>query len=111
MPPPFPTRPCSDLVLKDEKASQTAGPNMISSPPTSQTQVTMSVQCHPLPLPLTPWRRKMKRAIEPISASPCLQCACRTQARSEEHTSELQSLMHNSYTVFCLKKKNKPKKH
>src|SRR3546814_4762623 len=26
-------------------------------------------------------------------------------ARSEEHTSELQSLMRNSYAVFCLKKK------
>src|SRR3546814_4511164 len=25
--------------------------------------------------------------------------------RSEEHTSELQSLMHSSYAVFCLKKK------
>src|SRR3546814_5287181 len=25
--------------------------------------------------------------------------------RSEEHTSELQSLMRNSYAVFCLKKK------
>src|SRR3546814_996479 len=29
-------------------------------------------------------------------------------ARSEEHTSELQSLMRISYAVFCLKKKNKP---
>src|SRR3546814_3872492 len=30
--------------------------------------------------------------------------------RSEEHTSELQSLMRNSYAVFCLKKKTtKPK--
>src|SRR3546814_1617490 len=28
-------------------------------------------------------------------------------SRSEEHTSELQSLMRNSYAVFCLKKKNK----
>src|SRR3546814_7754189 len=28
-------------------------------------------------------------------------------ARSEEHTSELQSLMRTSYAVFCLKKKNK----
>src|SRR3546814_9831562 len=28
--------------------------------------------------------------------------------RSEEHTSELQSLMRISYAVFCLKKKNKP---
>src|SRR3546814_7430013 len=27
--------------------------------------------------------------------------------RSEEHTSELQTLMSNSYAVFCLKKKNK----
>src|SRR3546814_4140282 len=28
------------------------------------------------------------------------------QPRSEEHTSELQSLMRISYAVFCLKKKN-----
>src|SRR3546814_4052004 len=28
-----------------------------------------------------------------------------TSARSEEHTSELQSLMRTSYAVFCLKKK------
>src|SRR3546814_5796264 len=31
--------------------------------------------------------------------------------RSEEHTSELQSLMRISYAVFCLKKKNKPHTH
>src|SRR3546814_7037205 len=31
--------------------------------------------------------------------------------RSEEHTSELQSLMRNSYAVFCLKKKKKTDKH
>src|SRR3546814_2125561 len=30
-------------------------------------------------------------------------------ARSEEHTSELQSLMRISYAVFCLKKKKQPK--
>src|SRR3546814_5036595 len=30
-----------------------------------------------------------------------------TVRRSEEHTSELQSLMRISYAVFCLKKKNK----
>src|SRR3546814_2173091 len=30
----------------------------------------------------------------------------RSSPRSEEHTSELQSLMRNSYAVFCLKKKN-----
>src|SRR3546814_8948836 len=31
--------------------------------------------------------------------------------RSEEHTSELQSLMRISYAVFCLKKKNKYNKN
>src|SRR3546814_8151066 len=31
--------------------------------------------------------------------------------RSEEHTSELQSLMRISYAVFCLKKKKKTKKN
>src|SRR3546814_5821345 len=31
---------------------------------------------------------------------------CRMSMRSEEHTSELQSLMRTSYAVFCLKKKN-----
>src|SRR3546814_3308703 len=29
--------------------------------------------------------------------------------KSEEHTSELQSLMRISYAVFCLQKKNKPR--
>src|SRR3546814_3254058 len=32
--------------------------------------------------------------------------ACVALASSEEHTSELQSLMHISYAVFCLKKKH-----
>src|SRR3546814_10727770 len=31
--------------------------------------------------------------------------------RSEEHTFELQSLMRNSYAVFCLKKKNLDTQH
>src|SRR3546814_9065716 len=31
--------------------------------------------------------------------------------RSEEHTSELQSLMRISYAVFCLKKKNKQNRY
>src|SRR3546814_2591810 len=33
-----------------------------------------------------------------------------TDVRSEEHTSELQSLMRISYAVFCLKKKKQTKK-
>src|SRR3546814_6986323 len=35
--------------------------------------------------------------------------AAATEIRSEEHTSELQSLMRISYAVFCLKKKTNPK--
>src|SRR3546814_5757635 len=35
-----------------------------------------------------------------------LRGARKPTARSEEHTSELQSLMRISYAVFCLKKKN-----
>src|SRR3546814_1907388 len=36
-----------------------------------------------------------------------LRGAARGEGRSEEHTSELQSLMRISYAVFCLTKKNK----
>src|SRR3546814_11691363 len=40
-------------------------------------------------------------------------CSSRSinRIRSEEHTSELQSLMRNSYAVFCLKKKTHRKMH
>src|SRR3546814_10874327 len=38
-----------------------------------------------------------------------LEDAVEIDIRSEEHTSELQSLMRISYAVFCLKKKNKNK--
>src|SRR3546814_3593786 len=36
---------------------------------------------------------------------------CGSRQRSEEHTSELQSLMRISYDVFCLKKKNNRHNH
>src|SRR3546814_9495289 len=36
-------------------------------------------------------------------------CASGSPGRSEEHTSELQSLMRISYAVFCLKKKQRTK--
>src|SRR3546814_8415398 len=40
-----------------------------------------------------------------------LELALHARGRSEEHTSELQSLMRISYAVFCLKKKNKTEHH
>src|SRR3546814_8950888 len=43
---------------------------------------------------------------DPPSSNGSLRTKPSTQKRSEEHTSELQSLMRISYAVFCLKKKN-----
>src|SRR3546814_3571322 len=45
--------------------------------------------------------RRLPMAADFRTRSICPAC------RSEEHTSELQSLMRISYAVFCLKKKNK----
>src|SRR3546814_7146110 len=42
-----------------------------------------------------------------LSRRSCIFGPSTSRSRSEEHTSELQSLMRISYAVFCLKKKNK----
>src|SRR3546814_3939112 len=53
--------------------------------------------------PVFPQGRECER-IYPCRSSKSWADAC--TRRSEEHTSELQSLMRISYAVFCLKKKN-----
>src|SRR3546814_9959098 len=65
--------------------------------------------CHRLPLPHKPWppacdgnHSWLHRSFRPFP---------RSGGRSEEHTSELQSLMRISYAVFCLKKKKKNNKN
>src|SRR3546814_8527965 len=45
---------------------------------------------------------------EPIARGPGAADTAASQPRSEEHTSELQSLMRISYAVFCSKKKKNP---
>src|SRR3546814_9821246 len=54
-----------------------------------------------------------RRGSLPGRGGSCAACggiaAAPTPGRSEEHTSELQSLMRNSYAVFCLKKKKRTK--
>src|SRR3546814_1009218 len=61
--------------------------------------------------PQTPRRPRWKHSRSPQCrrSPPPPSCWCRepppAQKRSEEHTSELQSLMRISYAVFCLKKK------
>src|SRR3546814_4142963 len=51
-------------------------------------------------------RHTIRQLVEQVNADPL-------RGRSEEHTSELQSLMRISYAVFCLKKKKtrQQKKH
>src|SRR3546814_2970600 len=51
-------------------------------------------------------RRARRHRLHPEGGRRAVQAAGQDEAdRSEEHTSELQSLMRNSYAVFCLKKK------
>src|SRR3546814_9291471 len=45
----------------------------------------------------------------PLRGAPLCSAALTAAPRSEEHTSELQSLMRISYAVFCLNKKKKKK--
>src|SRR3546814_8051692 len=65
---------------------------------------------------LTPWFRRGMRVARPLPGGRILWPALATVLvawigflfwRSEEHTSELQSLMRISYAVFCLKKKKR----
>src|SRR3546814_2000995 len=60
----------------------------------------------------SPVRKPSSTMSRPFRSTRCRRrrCACSGYSRSEEHTSELQSLMRISYAVFCLKKKKRQKK-
>src|SRR3546814_8471670 len=58
---------------------------------------------------LVNWQRAVKSPQELAYMETAARIVERMHARSEEHTSKLQSLMRISYAVFCLKKKNKLK--
>src|SRR3546814_3893904 len=51
------------------------------------------------------FRQELMRMGRLVAAQPPYETADGKPCRSEEHTSELQSLMRISYAVFCLKKK------
>src|SRR3546814_5824183 len=59
---------------------------------------TVTVDC-PLPLAASATAMMFGMEVDEVSKADI------DDARSEEHTSELQSLMRTSYAVFCLKKK------
>src|SRR3546814_5235455 len=71
----------------------------VSSEPRIEPQRASSRFVAPLALSRALFGVPLKRLGFPLNAL----CA---SFRSEEHTSELQSLIRNSYAVFCLKKKN-----
>src|SRR3546814_8648072 len=54
---------------------------------------------------LRTWKDSIASARQ--SGEPCHSTRSPAGSRSEEHTSELQSLMRISYAVFCLKKKTR----
>src|SRR3546814_2373404 len=93
----FPTRRSSDLV----------GHGVIKSGDRRHDDVEYAL------------RRRLGDRIGPRNGHLAVQCgvldplilACRDDPRSEEHTSELQSLMRSSYAVFCLIKKMKQLLH
>src|SRR3546814_3245731 len=76
----------------------------------SFTQRCRHVPCVPEPFCFTAFPRWLLARTKPLWAvrrclvRRALNCKC-CKTRSEEHTSELQSLMRISYAVFCLKKK------
>src|SRR3546814_11346922 len=84
----FPTRRSSDL------ASHPAPPSLTFASALSLLENSLLALCLPA-----------CAQSQPSRLSP------RASFRSEEHTSELQSLMRISYAVFCLKKKKKKKQH
>src|SRR5881409_4272621 len=73
---------------------------MIRPPPRSTRETTL--------FPYTTLFRSAKRSRFRAAAGSRYDPVVPHAARSEEHTSELQSLSHISYAVFCLKKKIKP---
>src|SRR3546814_9404439 len=58
-----------------------------------------------LPAVATRWRGSVQWRLASYPPAVSASDIASTSRRSEEHTSELQSLMRTSYAVFCLKKK------
>src|SRR3546814_2930927 len=82
--------PSSTVVSHDRKKSMPA-----------PASIAINAQTSPALTTLAPSAAAQKRATERGTMN---------DSRSEEHTSELQSLMRISYAVFCLKKKKQTQK-
>src|SRR3546814_4246512 len=105
----------SDLYRKGLGFSRYLRASQLTSPPSSVNGFCLSrptSDTHVM-LPtidsLAPWRSNssQNRVGDHWTARPQDESARLGPTRSEEHTSELQSLMRTSYSVFCLKQKKK----
>src|SRR3546814_1919790 len=67
----------------------------------------LSVMTAFTPSRLVPLAAQSREEPDPYSLPPNTTSGVPWAARSEEHTTELQSLMRTSYAVFCLKKKQR----
>src|SRR3546814_1157872 len=108
----FPTRPSSDLAdLVERYVKRIGWPLRITElldrggklPPPSSGAVTVMLDEKGEQLSSMEFARKLEAWRDQGVRE------CRFLIRSEEHTSELQSLMRISYAVFCLKKKKNDK--
>src|SRR3546814_4741418 len=91
-PEPIPPSSPAGTGAATARCSPTAASRLRRSAPAPR-----ATRCRPASVSRTADRRRSARRPWP----PC----ARGRRRSEEHTSELQSLMRISYAVFCLKKK------
>src|SRR3546814_7410463 len=91
----FQARPCPFIPIHRRKEATIAFTVSICAPDTSCDRQIADR-----------WARCLRHI--PLTTTSCARSAAYS-VRSEEHTSELQSLMRISYAVFCLKKKNTKK--
>src|SRR3546814_6762738 len=88
---------CGDALLAQAQKGCLDWPARFIHPPIENMMVRLL-----LPTPITPNMVTLITAVVGFAS-----IAAFATGRSEEHTSELQSLMRISYAVFCLKKKKK----
>src|SRR3546814_3386111 len=82
------------------------GPVEIDRPLVERDQIAVGITGHAVGERRLDLRRQQRQAVRRIVAAVMIIVDREAQpVRSEEHTSELQSLMRISYAVFCLKKK------
>src|SRR3546814_3656908 len=98
------------------KAGHAISGNGISRPGYSRHNIILRIDVNGCLFPKQPYSRprRLRRSPRKVFCTALIHPSQksfieRLQKRSEEHTSELQSLMRISYAVFCLKKKKKTK--